>query len=187
MKLSQTSAVCVALGALGTYAFDYAHPPVPMHDPVACGASHGDNPDGSIVCDPDGLMTGGDRLAAIEAARALWQDIQNECSEADRKPQESSGWSFGSMFGSQNPTPDARTVGSTPGHEMALYVMNELPRGYSAEALARKVHDSWGLGSPKCGNGVLIVMSRLDREAYWSTGDAAGRVMFQSRIDAALQ
>lgn len=75
---------------------------------------------------------------------------------------------------------------ATPGYEFGVYVVNKLPSGYTAEQLARTVHDQWGMGAPACGNGVLLLMSKQDRAAYWSTGDEAGRVLTQDRIDRIL-
>jgi len=51
----------------------------------------------------------------------------------------------------------------------------------SAESFASIVHDNWGVGDKKCGNGILIFISVEDRVAHISTGKGADLRLSSSR------
>lgn len=53
--------------------------------------------------------------------------------------------------------------------------------GVSADArahrFAKRLHDDWGVGQAGCNNGVLLLLSVLDRQLYISTGTGANHML----------
>jgi uncharacterized membrane protein YgcG len=62
---------------------------------------------------------------------------------------------------------------------VALMKAFELPPGIEAAdhalSFAKRLHDAWGVGSPVCNNGVLLLMALDNRQVYISTGGRAPR------------
>ena len=57
----------------------------------------------------------------------------------------------------------------------------------AAEFFARKLHDDWGVGDKKSQNGVLILVSMLDRVVFISRGDGLLTVLDDRRIDKVIE
>ena len=66
-----------------------------------------------------------------------------------------------------------------------LYGSHDDGEERAAEAFARHLHDSWGVGdqTSKGGTGVLVFLSIHDRVMYISRGAALDRILTDSRID----
>lgn len=43
----------------------------------------------------------------------------------------------------------------------------DLPPARAAEAFASQLFNSWGVGDAECGNGVLLLLSRTDRQVKY--------------------
>ena len=75
-----------------------------------------------------------------------------------------------------------------PSWEIAVLAVRSLPSGTkSSQQLAEQVHNTWGVGSALTGNGVVIAISKNDREAFWSSGASALDVLSKRRVDTILE
>ena len=61
------------------------------------------------------------------------------------------------------------------GYQMGFLVVEEmenpalLEKGELAKKFCKEVHDQWGVGDQTCNNGVMVLLSKLDRQIYIST------------------
>lgn len=126
--------------------------PSPQSSPAGCGRTLR-----SSVCDPDRLLS---RKGADAVDRVL---------QAIRRGARPRG--TGAAGEADAPTyRDAPTCGQSPGshgYEVALAVVRRAGGAGSAaaraERLAKKAHDTWGVGD-KCGSGVVIFVAVDDRQ-----------------------
>lgn len=136
--------------------------PDPTRDPHACGRPSGR---ASWICDPDGIISSSKsssvaKKAAVDEIEGILRDIA-----LARKP-----------FA---PSPCAsRGGGEAKGYQVALAAMSRLdlsssssssPRsaGDAAAAFAARVMDDWGVGREGCDDGVVVLLSKEDRQVRY--------------------
>jgi hypothetical protein len=106
----------------------------------------------SAICDPDGLLT------------ADTKDKLEEVVDAARKDVFIPAPKIGKMA--------LRSI------QVGVLVINKIRRDAggkvpSSKDFAKQVHDRWGVGDAEAGTGVLLFISKTDREIFISTGAAA--------------
>jgi uncharacterized membrane protein YgcG len=106
------------------------------------------------VCSPDGLI----REPEIEALQTELVKIEREIPHT---------------CGGEN----------AAGFQVVVVAVERLAGGsVSAASFTRNLHNRWGVGRRACGDGVLVMIAVRDREAYITTGDAAGERLSSSSI-----
>jgi uncharacterized protein len=55
-----------------------------------------------------------------------------------------------------------------------------------AASMAKSLHDSWGVGHKECNNGVLLLLSILDRQIYINTGKGSSSLLTDSAIESII-
>ena len=106
----------------------------------------------SAICDPDGLLT------------SETKDKLEEVVDAARKDVFIPAPKIGKMA--------LRSI------QIGVLVINKIRRDAggkvpSSKDFAKQVHDRWGVGDAEAGTGVLLFISKADREIFISTGAAA--------------
>ena len=79
--------------------------------------------------------------------------------------------------------------------QVAVAVMKSFQRapdgaedaGAAAGALAKALHDAWGVGLSECDNGALLLLSVEDRQLYISTGRGAAALLTDDMISAVIE
>eukprot|EP01012_Entosiphon_sulcatum_P067408 TRINITY_DN970_c0_g1_i1.p1 TRINITY_DN970_c0_g1~~TRINITY_DN970_c0_g1_i1.p1 ORF type:complete len:393 (-),score=34.35 TRINITY_DN970_c0_g1_i1:52-1230(-) len=121
--------------------------PNPMKYPQLCGC--GTQP--SHVCDPDTLLSDTAKQSLHDRINFIEKNTTHECG------------------------PQLR------GYQVAVVIVSQLEETLHettqerTEAVARRIHQSWGVGHFPCDNGVVFLLSKNDRYAYISTGRGARR------------
>lgn len=133
--------------------------PNPTRNAVACGRSNS-----SKLCDPDGVLTA-KGATAIEA-------VLTAIHRAGEVPHRAA-----SSAAPKLAYPVAACGEGPPrGFEVAVAVVRHAggtgPRETRVAALAKGLHDAWGVGDA-CGSGLLLLLSLEDRQAFVSTGASA--------------
>lgn len=139
--------------------------PNPVLDPKACGRGVS-----SAVCDPDHLLSreAADRMdGVIDAAR---KEYKIRCPATGKMHDIQIGVAVLNKMNSPGLCDDKNKGGC----------------GRAAEEYATSIYDRWGLGDPQCGNGVLIFISKKDRQMYVKTGSSTQRRLTSERIIAMM-
>jgi len=135
--------------------------PNPVLDPRACGRSTS-----SAVCDPDHLLSreAADRMdGVIDAAR---KEYKIRCTATGKMHDIQVGVAVLNKMNSPGLCDENTRSGC----------------GRAAEEYATSIYDRWGLGEPQCGNGVLIFISKKDRQMYVKTGSSTQKRLTSSKI-----
>lgn len=145
-----------------TRAWTPATYPNPQKDLDACGRRGVP----SRVCDPDGVLT-------LEGANMVEGAIQKI--ETGEEP-------YARMRCGEL---------GLRGYQVAVAVMQKMDTkkqhgdaAAAAQAFAKQLHDSWGVGHAECHNGVLLLVSVSDRQIYISTGAGAKHALPQHVLAA---
>ncbi|KAK9815261.1 hypothetical protein WJX72_000811 [[Myrmecia] bisecta] len=79
------------------------------------------------------------------------------------------------------------------GYKVAVAVMQQmqlqdgLDAAQQAEVFAKALHDAWGVGDASCNNGVLLLLSKGDRQVYMSVGSGATALLTPDRIAGIIE
>lgn len=166
---SLSTASCRAAPAPG---WSPASFPNPQTDPEACG-----RPSRGTVCDPDRVLSeaSADRVQGtlIDILDGAPPYVKHDCGD-DRH-----GYSVAVAVMRRMDPSVGDVVASSPG---------DAPPGPAARAraFAKALHDSWGVGDAQCGDGVLVLVSVDDHQAYVSTGKGSAEALSDEVAGAVL-
>jgi len=73
------------------------------------------------------------------------------------------------------------------GGEVVFLTMYEIPQGTNIEDFARDVFNTWGVGSVENNNGVLVVISDIEGEAYVVIGEGLEPFMSNRFLEESLE
>ena len=139
------------------YAQDF---PDPTRDVKACGRR------GKVswICDPENILS---YEAADMIEELLYSIVKNTASGCSNDKE--------------------------PGFQIGVVVLNRMsaipgePVEETAKTFAKHLHDSWGVGHAGCDDGVMLLISILDRQLYVSTGKRAMELLSDDQIDIIIE
>lgn len=130
--------------------------PNPTKNPSACGMKYA-----SSICDPDHLLTEKTKNDLFDMIESIKNDVENKnCPDGK--------WEVAVGLAD---SVDANFIGSQGGKESAI------------KALAKGLHDKWGVGDARCQTGIVLFLSKAQRYMYFSTGAGAKSVLKNHYID----
>lgn len=141
--------------------------PDPQKDPSACG-----RPSRGTVCDPDGILSEGaaDRVQGtiIDILDGAPPYVKHDCGDVRH------GYSVAvAVMRRMDPSVGAGGTGPSP-------------PASRARAFAKALHDAWGVGDAACNDGVLVLVSVDDHQAYVSTGKGSAEALSDKLAGAVL-
>ena len=139
------------------YAQDF---PDPTRDVKACGRR------GKVswICDPENILS---YEAADMIEELLYSIVKNTASGCSNDKE--------------------------PGFQIGVVVLNRMsaipgePVEETAKTFAKHLHYSWGVGHAGCDDGVMLLISILDRQLYVSTGKRAMELLSDDQIDIIIE
>ena len=139
------------------YAQDF---PNPTRDVKACGRR------GKVswICDPENILS---YEAADMIEELLYSIVKNTASGCSNDKE--------------------------PGFQIGVVVLNRMsaipgePVEETAKTFAKHLHYSWGVGHAGCDDGVMLLISILDRQLYVSTGKRAMKLLSDDQIDIIIE
>ena len=120
----------------------------------------------SWICDPENILSYG---AADKIEELLYSIVKNTAS----------GCSY--------------YHNGKPGFQIGVAVLNQMsgipgePVEETAKTFAKHLHDSWAVGHAGCDDGVMLLISILDRQLYVSTGKRAMELLSDDQIDIIIE
>ena len=120
----------------------------------------------SWICDPENILSYG---AADKIEELLYSIVKNTAS----------GCSY--------------YHNGKPGFQIGVAVLNQMsgipgePVEETAKTFAKHLHDSWVVGHAGCDDGVMLLISILDRQLYVSTGKRAMELLSDDQIDIIIE
>ena len=120
----------------------------------------------SWICDPENILSYG---AADKIEELLYSIVKNT----------DSGCSY--------------YHNGKPGFQIGVAVLNQMsgipgePVEETAKTFAKHLHYSWGVGHAGCDDGVMLLISILDRQLYVSTGKRAMELLSDDKIDIIIE
>ena len=120
----------------------------------------------SWICDPENILSYG---AADKIEELLYSIVKNTAS----------GCSY--------------YHNGKPGFQIGVAVLNQMsgipgePVEETAKTFAKHLHDSWGVGHAGGDDGVMLLISILDRQLYVSTGKRAMELLSDDQIDIIIE
>ena len=120
----------------------------------------------SWICDPENILSYG---AADKIEELLYSIVKNTAS----------GCSY--------------YHNGKPGFQIGVAVLNQMsgipgePVEETAKTFAKHLHDSWAVGHAGCDDGVMFLISILDRQLYVSTGKRAMELLSDDQIDIIIE
>ena len=139
------------------YAQDF---PNPTRDVKACGRRG----KFSWICDPENILS---YEAADMIEELLYSIVKNTASGCSNDKE--------------------------PGFQIGVVVLNRMsaipgePVEETAKTFAKHLHCSWGVGHAGCDDGVMLLISILDRQLYVSTGKRAMKSLSHDQIDIIIE
>ena len=120
----------------------------------------------SWICDPENILSYG---AADKIEELLYSIVKNT----------DSGCSY--------------HHNGKPGFQIGVAVLNQMsgipgePVEETAKTFAKHLHDNWVVGHAGCDDGVMLLISILDRQLYVSTGKRAMELLSDDKIDIIIE
>ena len=120
----------------------------------------------SWICDPENILSYG---AADKIEELLYSIVKNT----------DSGCSY--------------YHNGKPGFQIGVAVLNQMsgipgePVEETAKTFAKHLHDNWVVGHAGCDDGVMLLISILDRQLYVSTGKRAMELLSDDKIDIIIE
>lgn len=154
--------VCASLvgGVVGSPPWTPETFPNPMKDVDLCGR-RGQT---SKICDPDGIIS----YEAANKCEGIIQSIEKLT------------------------VASLAHVPCSVGYQVAVALVKSMSIGFFsnketiAQEFATTLHDSWGVGDPRCQSGIVFFLDRDDRTAYISTGKGARMLLTDSDCSAVI-
>ena len=120
----------------------------------------------SWICDPENILSYGAADKIEELLYSIVKNTDSGCSYYDN---------------------------GKPGFQIGVAVLNQMsgipgePVEETAKTLAKHLHDSWAVGHAGCDDGVMLLISILDRQLYVSTGKRAMELLSDDQIDIIIE
>ena len=120
----------------------------------------------SWICDPENILSYGAADKIEELLYSVVKNTDSGCSYYDN---------------------------GKPGFQIGVAVLNQMsgipgePVEETAKTLAKHLHDSWAVGHAGCDDGVMLLISILDRQLYVSTGKRAMELLSDDQIDIIIE